>query len=53
MLIQVHDELVFEAPRSRVKAYSALIEQKMTEALPLDVPIVVDIAAGRSWLDAK
>jgi len=53
MLIQVHDELVFEVKKRDVEAHTALIREKMTTALPLDVPIVVDIGVGRSWLDAK
>ncbi|MCB9867735.1 MAG: DNA polymerase I [Phycisphaerales bacterium] len=53
MLIQVHDELVFEVKKPDVEAHTALIREKMTTALPLDVPIVVDIGVGRSWLEAK
>ncbi len=53
MLIQVHDELVFESPVADAEAHCALVEKKMTTALPFDVPIVVDIGTGGSWLDAK
>jgi len=53
MLIQVHDELVFEVRKRDVAAHTELIREKMTTALPLEVPIVVDIGTGRSWLDAK
>jgi DNA polymerase-1 len=53
MLIQVHDELVFEVKQCDVEAHTAMIREKMTSALPLDVPIAVDIGVGRSWLDAK
>ncbi|MCB9851418.1 MAG: DNA polymerase I [Phycisphaerales bacterium] len=53
MLVQVHDELVFEVRKEDVAAHTELIREKMTTALPFDVPIVVDIGTGRSWLDAK
>ena len=53
MLLQVHDELVFELPESAVAAASPVIERVMAEAaLPavmLDVPLGVDIGAGSSW----
>jgi DNA polymerase-1 len=53
MLIQVHDELVFEVRRQDVDEHTTWIRERMTTALPLNVPIVVDIGVGRSWLDAK
>jgi DNA polymerase-1 len=53
MLLQVHDELVFEAPPDEIDALRALAEDEMKDALPLDgVPIVVDIDVGDNWLDA-
>ncbi|MFH0982069.1 MAG: DNA polymerase I [Planctomycetota bacterium] len=53
MLIQVHDELVFEVPACHVEAEAEMIRRKMTQAIPLEVPVVVDIAWGRNWLEAK
>lgn len=53
MLIQVHDELVFEVRAEDLEAHTELIREKMTTAIPLDVPIVVDIGVGQSWLEAK
>ncbi|MFH1109123.1 MAG: DNA polymerase I [Planctomycetota bacterium] len=53
MLIQVHDELVFEVPKRDVEREAAMIRDKMEHAIPLDVPIVVDIAWGRTWADSK
>jgi len=53
MLIQVHDELVFEVPASAVESEMDMIRHEMTHALPLDVPIVVDIHSGRNWLESK
>lgn len=53
MLLQVHDELVFETPPDEEEALRALVEQEMSEALPLEgVPVVVDIDSGPNWLDA-
>jgi DNA polymerase-1 len=49
MLLQVHDELLFEAPPDEVPAVEALARELMEHALPLDVPIVVDVKSGRDW----
>ncbi len=53
LLIQVHDELVFEVPRSEVDTEMQMITEKMCNAIPLDVPVVIDIAQGRNWLESK
>ena len=52
MLLQVHDELVFDLCLEEEVAVRALVEKGMKEALPLEVPIVVDIGLGESWLAA-
>jgi len=52
MLLQVHDELVLEVPREEVETVGAIVRRCMCEALPMDVPIVVDIGTGSNWLDA-
>jgi DNA polymerase-1 len=49
MLLQVHDELLFEAPPDEVPAVESLARELMEAALPLDVPIVVDVKSGRDW----
>jgi len=49
MLLQVHDELLFEAPPAEVPAVEALARETMEAALPLDVPIVVDVKSGDDW----
>ena len=49
MLLQVHDELLFESPPEEVDTMSALAREIMESALPLDVPIVVDVKAGLDW----
>jgi DNA polymerase-1 len=53
MLLQVHDELVFDVHPDEIDALRTLVEHEMKEALPLDgVPILVDIDVGDNWLDA-
>jgi DNA polymerase-1 len=49
MLLQVHDELLFEAPPEEVDAVAALARELMAQALPLRVPIVVDVKVGDDW----
>jgi DNA polymerase-1 len=52
MLLQVHDELLFEVGKKEEKEVRRIVEKEMVEALPLSVPVQVDIGAGRNWLDA-
>jgi DNA polymerase-1 len=52
MVLQVHDELVFDAHKAEVKELKPLIKKLMENALPLKVPVVVDIGTGDNWLDA-
>ncbi len=53
MLLQVHDELVFECPPDELEALRALVNHEMTTAVQLDVPLVVDIGTGPNWLETK
>ncbi|MDQ3224687.1 MAG: DNA polymerase I [Gemmatimonadota bacterium] len=53
MLLQVHDELVFEAPPHEVYALAQLVRERMENVTPLRVPLVVDIGTGPNWLKAK
>lgn len=52
MLLQVHDELVFDVFKAEQAEVSALVEEKMKSAIPLDVPIVVELGVGKTWLEA-
>ncbi len=52
MLIQVHDELVFECPVEEVEAFAEAARAAMTGAMTLSVPLVVDVSWGDSWLEA-
>ncbi len=53
LLLQVHDELVFECPPREVDEISTIIKEQMEQAAELSVPLVVDVGAGANWLDAK
>jgi DNA polymerase-1 len=53
MLLQIHDELVFEAPDEEIPRLAEIVRREMTTALDLNVPIEVDLAAGPNWLDVK
>jgi DNA polymerase-1 len=52
MILQVHDELVFEVPAEEVKTMTMLVRSKMEKALKLDVPLKVDVGVGENWLQA-
>lgn len=52
MLLQVHDELVFEAPKGEVDEAKKIIIDEMENAMKLKVPLKVDVGAGKSWLEA-
>ncbi|MCY8349529.1 DNA polymerase I [Bacillus haynesii] len=53
LLLQVHDELIFEAPEDEIKVLEKLVPEVMEHALELDVPLKVDCSSGPSWYDAK
>jgi len=53
MLLQVHDELVLEAPPDELEEVTALVKREMENALPLDVPLLVEVGSGVNWRDAK
>jgi len=53
MLLQVHDELVFECPVGELARLQALVVHEMTTAVKLDVPLVVDVGTGANWLETK
>ncbi len=52
MVLQVHDELLFDAHKDEVKELTPLIKEMMEKAMPMKVPIVVDTGTGSNWLDA-
>ncbi|MBL1223100.1 DNA polymerase I [Chryseobacterium sp. L7] len=52
MLLQVHDELIFEAPVEEIEAASKLIKTEMESALETKVPLLVEVGVGNNWLEA-
>ncbi|MGL4662252.1 MAG: DNA polymerase I [Culicoidibacterales bacterium] len=53
MLLQVHDELIFEVPNNEREKVETLIQEEMEHAVSLSVPLVVEKAAGKTWFEAK
>ncbi|MGN6814873.1 MAG: DNA polymerase I, partial [Solirubrobacterales bacterium] len=53
LVLQIHDELLFEGPPEEMGAAAELVEREMCAAYPLDPPLEVDIGIGPDWLDAK
>ena len=52
MILQVHDELVFDVPKYEIDEIKILIKKEMENAFKLEVPLVVDIGIGSNWLEA-
>lgn len=52
MLLQVHDELVFEAPTEETEVASILIKTEMESAFETKVPLLVEVGVGENWLEA-
>ncbi|NCP03451.1 MAG: DNA polymerase I, partial [Deltaproteobacteria bacterium] len=52
MVLQVHDELVFDVPAAEVELIKQLVKLEMENAVPLSVPLVVDIGVGANWSEA-
>jgi DNA polymerase I len=52
MILQIHDELVFEAPDGEVEKLSAMVREEMEGAITLSVPVKVDVGAGANWFEA-
>jgi DNA polymerase I len=53
LVLQIHDELLFDGPTDEMEAASELVEREMTQAFELDPPLAVDVGIGRDWLAAK
>lgn len=52
MLLQVHDELLFECPADEIAPLTKMVRETMASALTLDVPLVIDVGVGDNWLEA-
>jgi DNA polymerase-1 len=53
MLLQVHDELLFESPPGEAEQVSKMVKREMENVHKLDVPLIVDVGIGENWRDAK
>lgn len=53
LILQIHDELIVEAPEEEASAVSALLKEEMEQAVTLSVPLTVDLKVGKSWFDTK
>ncbi len=53
MILQIHDELVFDTPADRADALGELVREEMAGAIPLSVPVKVNVGLGDNWLEAK
>ena len=53
LVLQIHDELLFEGPPEEMEAATELVRREMCAAYELDPPLEVDIGVGPDWLDAK
>jgi DNA polymerase-1 len=53
MILQVHDELIFDTPATEIDRLKELVKRCMENALLLDVPLVVDLKIGNNWYDVK
>ncbi|MDZ7266744.1 MAG: DNA polymerase I [candidate division KSB1 bacterium] len=52
MILQVHDELVFEAPEAEITPLRQIVIEEMSGAVQLDVPVKIEVGVGRNWLEA-
>ncbi|MDY6381784.1 MAG: DNA polymerase, partial [Bacteroidales bacterium] len=54
LLVQIHDELIFDVPEQEVDIMKELVPKVMQEALPLNnVPVIADYGIGKNWLEMK
>jgi DNA polymerase I len=53
LVLQIHDELLFEGPEAEVEQASGIVRREMAGAFEMDPPLEVDVGAGRNWLEAK
>ncbi len=53
MLLQIHDELIFEVPPTEMETIEKLVHDEMTGVMPLSVPLKVDMKTGRNWAECE
>ena len=52
-MLQIHDELLFEAPEDEAGEIAEIVRKEMVAAFALDPPLAVDVGVGGNWLEAK
>ena len=52
MILQIHDELLFEVPKTELDLLSSLVKEEMENAIQLDIPLKVDCDYGNNWYEA-
>ena len=52
MILQIHDELLFEVPKDELDLLSSLVKEEMENAIKLDIPLKVDCDYGKNWFEA-
>jgi DNA polymerase-1 len=53
LVLQIHDELLFEGPTAEMEPAAELVRSEMCAAFDLDPPLAVDLGVGKDWLAAK
>ena len=53
LILQVHDELIIDAPKSEAEAVSVILKEEMENAVALKIPLTVDVGVGNTWFDTK
>ena len=53
LILQVHDELIVDAPKDEAERVSALLKNEMENAVRMQVPLTVEVKTGRSWYETK
>lgn len=53
LLLQIHDELVFETPAEEIGSLAKLVRDEMIHAMPLNVPLAIDVSVGQNWQDLE
>jgi DNA polymerase-1 len=52
MILQIHDELLFDVPVNEVERVSEIVKYEMENAMDLGVPLLVEVGSGKNWLEA-
>jgi DNA polymerase-1 len=53
LVLQIHDELLFEGPEAELERACEIVRREMAEAFEMDPPLEVDVGSGENWLEAK